>query len=254
VWTTLAHEASWALLLTRTNPDVPKHQGLSYFVMDMASPGVDVRPLFQMTGDAEFNEVWLTDVSIPDTNMLGAPGDGWKVSLTTLMNERATLGGGSGGKGGGPIRTLMRVWEERREGLSASQRAVMRDNVADLWIRSEALRLNNQRAKELAATGQAGPGFSIGKLMSGELNQQIFSTCMDLDGSDGMLRAEGYPMRRIEGKPKNGSVTTQFLRSRANTIEGGTSEIQRNILGEKVLGLPPDIRVDKGVPWRDLAK
>jgi len=254
VWTTLAHKARYALLLTRTDPDVPKHAGLSYFVMDMQSPGVEVRPLFQITGDAEFNEVFLTDVRVPNTNMLGAPGDGWKVTATTLMNERAMLGGGSGGKGGGPVRTLMRVWESRRDAMPAVERAVMRDRVTELWIRAEVLRLNNQRAKELATTDKAGPGFSIGKLMSGELNQEIFSTCLSLEGGDGLLLTEGYPLVRTEKSPSNGSVGTQFLRSRANTIEGGTSEIQRNILGEKVLGLPADIRVDKGVPWRELPR
>jgi alkylation response protein AidB-like acyl-CoA dehydrogenase len=254
VWTTLAHKASWAMLLTRTDPDVPKHAGLSYFLMDMRSPGVEVRPLYQLTGDAEFNEVFLTDVRVPHANMLGAPGDGWKVTTTTLMNERVTLGGGSGGKGGGPIRTLVRVWQQRRDGLPPAQRAVMRDKVAELWIRAEVLRVNNQRAKETASRGQVGPGFSVGKLMSGELNQEIFSLCLDLQGTDGMLHEDGYPMQRIDKPPTNGSVATQFLRSRAGTIEGGTSEIQRNILGERVLGLPPDIRVDKDVPWRDLPR
>lgn len=254
VWTTLAHRASWAMLLTRTDPDVPKHAGLSYFLMDMRSPGVEVRPLYQLTGDAEFNEVFLTDVRVPHANMLGAPGDGWKVATTTLMNERAALGGGSGGKGGGPIRTLVKVWQQRRDQLPPAQRAVLRDKVADLWIRAEVLRINSQRAKEAASRGQAGPGFSIGKLMSSELNQEIFALCMDLQDADSMLNEDGYPMQRIEKPPTNGSVGTQFLRSRSNTIEGGTSEIQRNILGERVLGLPPDIRVDKDVPWRDLVR
>jgi alkylation response protein AidB-like acyl-CoA dehydrogenase len=254
VWTTLAHKASWAMLLTRTDPDVPKHQGLSYFIMDLASPGVDIRPLYQLTGDAEFNEVFLTDVRVPDANMLGKPGDGWKVTTTTLMNERVTLGGGSGGKGGGPIRTLIRTWESHRDALTAAERAVMRDKVANLWVQAEVLRLNNKRSKELAATGKAGPGFSVGKLMSGELNQDIFTTAVDLLGADGMVHPEGYPMRRTDKPPSNGSVSAQYLRSRSNTIEGGTSEIQRNILGEKILGLPAEPRADKGVPWRDLVK
>jgi alkylation response protein AidB-like acyl-CoA dehydrogenase len=254
VWTTLAHKARWAMLLTRTDPDVPKHKGLSYFLLDMTSPGVTVRPLFQMTGDAEFNEVFLNDVRVPHANMLGVPGDGWKIANTTLMNERAALGGGTGGKGGGPIRTLLRVWESRRGQLPTSERAALRDRVADLWVRAEVLRLSNQRTKELAAAGEPGPGFSIGKLMTGELNQAIFATCVELLGAEGMLHPEGYPMKRHEGRPTNGSITAQLLRSRANTIEGGTSEIQRNILGEKILGLPSDIRVDKGIPWRDLPK
>jgi alkylation response protein AidB-like acyl-CoA dehydrogenase len=254
VWTTLAHKASWAMLLTRTDPDAPKHRGLSYFVMDMNSPGVEVRPLYQLTGDAEFNEVLLSDVRVPNANMLGAPGEGWKVTTTTLMNERVTLGGGAGGKGGGPVRTLIRVWNQCRDDLADAERVVLRDKVADLWIQAEVLRLNNQRSKALASTGKPGPGFSIGKLMSGELNQHIFETCVELLGPGGMLHEEGYPMERNDKPPSNGSVTAQFLRSRANTIEGGTSEIQRNILGEKMLGLPSEPRLDKYVPWRELPK
>src|SRR6185369_13151660 len=143
VWTTLAHLSRFGMLLTRTNPDVPKHKGLSYFVLDLQSPGVEVRPLFQITGEAEFNEVFLTDVRVPHENMLGAEGEGWRVATTTLMNERVALGGGGGGKGGGPIRSLVNVWERVRDELSPSQRSVHRDRVADLWAQAEILRLTN---------------------------------------------------------------------------------------------------------------
>ena len=248
VWTTLAHVARFGMLLTRTNPDVPKHAGLSYFILDMASPGVEIRPLFQITGQAEFNEVFLADVRVPSSNMLGRPGDGWKVAMATLMNERVTLGGGSAGRGAGPIRTLMRAWSERSPGLTEPRFSVLRDEVTDLWIKAEVLRLTNQRSKDLAATGQPGPGGSIGKLMSGQLNQSIFSTCFTLEGAVGLLHPGGYPMKRTESATKNGSIVSQMLRSRAATIEGGTTEIQRNIIGERILGLPGDIRVDKDVP------
>ncbi len=254
VWTTLAHVSNYGMLLTRTNPEVPKHKGLSYFILDMHAEGVEVRPLFQITGEAEFNEVFLNDVRIPDAHRLGAEGDGWRVAITTLMNERVALGGGSAGKGGGPIRALVDVWAERRDDLADSTRRVMRDRVADLWIRAEVLRLTNQRARELARTGDAGPGGSVGKLFSAELNQRIFETCMDLEGADGMLHARGYPMVRSEDMGGPPSVTGQFLRSRANTIEGGTSEIMRNILGERVLGLPGDVRVDKELPWSEIPR
>ena len=253
VWTTLAHVAKFAMLLVRTNPDVPKHAGLSYFIMEMNSPGVEVRPLFQMTGEAEFNEVFLTDVRIPAYNMVGGPGDGWRVATATLMNERVTLGGGSGGKGGGPIRSLMRTWNEHRDELPPHQFAVLRDKVSDLWIRAEVLRLTNQRSRDVAASGQPGPGGSVGKLMSGQLNQLIFSTCLDIQGTDSLIYPEGYPMVRTDSS-RNGSVVRQFLRSRAGTIEGGTTEIQKNIIGERVLGLPGDLRVDKNIPWRDLER
>ena len=254
VWTTLAHLSNYGMLLTRTNPDTPKHKGLSYFILDMHSPGVEVRPLYQITGEAEFNEVFLTDVRIADNQRLGDEGDGWRVAITTLMNERVALGGGSGGKGGGPVRTLINLWNTKKDELGEHDRKVMRDQVADLWIRAEILRLTNQRAKVLAKSGDAGPGGSVGKLFSAELNQKIFEACMSLEGAEGMLHPAGYPMVRSEEAHGSSSVSGQFLRSRANTIEGGTSEIMRNILGERVLGLPGDVRVDKDVAWSEIPR
>ena len=254
VWTTLAHLSNYGMLLTRTNPDTPKHKGLSYFILDMHSPGVEVRPLYQITGEAEFNEVFLTDVRIADNQRLGDEGDGWRVAITTLMNERVALGGGSGGKGGGPIRTLINLWNTKKDELGEHDRKIMRDQVADLWIKAEILRLTNQRAKVLAKSGDAGPGGSVGKLFSAELNQKIFETCMSLEGAEGMLHPAGYPMVRSEEAHGSSFVSGQFLRSRANTIEGGTSEIMRNILGERVLGLPGDVRVDKDVAWSEIPR
>ena len=254
VWTTLAHLSNYGMLLTRTNPDTPKHKGLSYFILDMHADGVEVRPLYQITGEAEFNEVFLTDVRIADNQPLGDEGDGWRVAITTLMNERVALGGGSGGKGGGPIRTLINLWSTKKDELGEHDRKVMRDQVADLWIKAEILRLTNQRAKVLAKSGDAGPGGSVGKLFSAELNQKIFETCMSLEGAEGMLHPAGYPMVRSEEAHGSSLVSGQFLRSRANTIEGGTSEIMRNILGERVLGLPGDVRVDKDVAWSEIPR
>ncbi|HJM27547.1 MAG: acyl-CoA dehydrogenase family protein [Acidimicrobiales bacterium] len=254
VWTTLAHLSNFGMLLTRTNPEAPKHKGLSYFILDMHAAGVDVRPLYQITGEAEFNEVFLTDVRVPDDQRLGDEGDGWRVAITTLMNERVALGGGSGGKGGGPIRTLMNIWESKKDDLSKVERKIFRDRVAELWGRAEILRLTNQRAKALAKSGDAGPGGSIGKLFSAELNLEIYELCINLEGADGMLHPNGYPMIRSDEAYNAGSISGQFLRSRANTIEGGTSEIMRNILGERVLGLPGDVRVDKEVPWSEIPR
>ena len=254
VWTTLAHLSNYGMLLTRTNPDTPKHKGLSYFILDMHADGVEVRPLYQITGEAEFNEVFLTDVRIADNQRLGDEGDGWRVAITTLMNERVALGGGSGGKGGGPIRTLMNLWNTKKDELGEHDRKVMRDQVADLWIKAEILRLTNQRAKVMAKSGDAGPGGSVGKLFSAELNQKIFETCMSLEGAEGTLHPAGYPMVRSEEAHGSSLVSGQFLRSRANTIEGGTSEIMRNILGERVLGLPGDVRVDKDVAWSEIPR
>ncbi|MEE9414837.1 MAG: acyl-CoA dehydrogenase family protein [Acidimicrobiales bacterium] len=254
VWTTLAHVSNYGMLLTRTNPDAPKHKGLSYFILDMHAPGVEVLPLYQITGEAEFNEVFLTEVRIADHQRLGAEGDGWRVAITTLMNERVALGGGSGGKGGGPIRSLIDLWDSTKDGLDDAARAVMRDRVADLWIRSEVLRLTNQRAKVLAKAGVAGPEGSVGKLMSAEINLEIHETNMDLMGAKAMIHTPGYPMSRSDQGHGTDELTRQFLRSRANTIEGGTSEIMRNILGERVLGLPGDVRVDKGINWSEIPK
>ena len=254
VWTTLAHISRYGMLLTRTNPEVPKHKGLSYFILDMEAEGVETRPLYQITGEAEFNEVFLTDVRINDDQRLGDEGDGWRVAITTLMNERVALGGGSGGKGGGPIRSLIDMWNLRKDDLDPEAYAVMRDKVAGLWSEAEILRLTNQRAKAEAKSNTAGPAGSIGKLWSAEMNQRIYETTLELEGADAMLHEAGYPMVRPEAAMSGMSASGLFLRSRANTIEGGTSEIMRNILGERVLGLPGDVRVDKDVPWSEVPR
>ena len=250
VWTTLAHLSNFGMLLTRTDPDVPKHKGLSYFVLDMHAPGVDVRPLYQMTGEAEFNEVFLTDVRIPDCERLGEEGEGWRVATTTLTNERVALAGGPAPRGSGPIADLVSLWTGRRDELAGAERAAWRDRVAGLWIDAEVVRLTNTRAKEAAVGGNPGPEGSVAKLAAAELNQRIQLAVVDLQGAAGLLHEPGYPMTRSAG-----SVTTssgRFLRSRANTIEGGTSEIMRNILGERMLGLPGDVRVDKDLPWSQI--
>jgi alkylation response protein AidB-like acyl-CoA dehydrogenase len=253
VWTTLAHVARRGLLLARTDPDVPKHLGLSYFVVDMQAPGVEVRPLHQLTGEAEFNEVFLTDVRIPSADMLGSEGDGWRVATATLMNERMALSGGGRERGTGPIRHLLDVWDQVAPAMDGGRRASERSRVAALWIRAEVARLTGQRAKQAARAGQPGPEGSIGKLASAELTQDIYEAAVDLLGPLGMVHAPGYP-RSEERTPYQMSVTGRFLRSRANTIEGGTSEIMRNILGERVLGLPADIRADADMAWADIPR
>ena len=252
VWTTLSHTSNFGMLLTRTNPDVPKHKGLSYFVLDMHAPGVEVRPLFQMTGEAEFNEVFLTDVRIDDSFRLGDEGDGWRVAITTLMNERVALAGGPAPRGSGPIGDLLKLWEERKEELSPVERAIWRDRVMGLWIDAEIVRLTNARAKAAAVGGSPGPEGSVGKLASAEFSKRVNSAIVDLEGAAGMLHEPGYPMTRSSAAMS--TRTGRFLRSRANTIEGGTSEIMRNILGERVLGLPGDVRVDTDVPWTDIPR
>ncbi|WP_376767241.1 acyl-CoA dehydrogenase family protein [Gordonia asplenii] len=250
VWTTLAHCARWALLLARTDPDAPKHKGLTYFVVDMHASGVQTRPLRQMTGQAEFNEVFLSDVRIPDAHRLGAVGAGWRVAMTTLMNERSSIGASGSRRGDGTISDAVALWAQRPDRRSP----VRRDRLTQLWLRSEAQRLTAQRAHATATAQGPGPEGSIGKLVGAELNQRVYEFCLDLLGPDGTLY-DDYTMRHIGPADSNTGATVQerFLRSRANTIEGGTSEVLRNILGERVLGLPGDPRVDSG-PWREVPR
>jgi alkylation response protein AidB-like acyl-CoA dehydrogenase len=254
VWTSVAHHARYGMLLVRTNPEVPKHKGLSYFILDMQSPGVEIRPLFQITGDAEFNEVFFTDVRLPAENLLGEVGDGWRVATTTLMNERVALGGSTADRGVGNISVLVKTWKERQNNFGESERKVLRDRVAKLWIEAEVIRLTTIRARSTATTGNPGPEGSVGKLASAELNIRLWNLAMELLGPDGMIHEPGYPLARVEGRGEreNYTLSKSFLRSRANTIEGGTSEIMRNILGERVLGLPGEPRVDKDLPWKNI--
>jgi len=255
VWTTLAHVSRWGMLVARTDPDQPKHKGLTYFLLDMESEGVDVRPLHQITGEAEFNEIFLTDVRIPHDRVFSEVGNGWAVAVTTLMNERVALGGGVPKKGSGPIGDLVDLWGETRDSLDPVTRTVMRDRVTDLWSQAEALRLTNWRAREASKSGNPGPEGSVTKMMSAEMNQRIYETCMDLLGADGMVYEAGYERKRPTGFRGPGiHPRYAFLRSRANTIEGGTSEVMRNILGERILGLPGDVRVDKDISWADVPR
>ncbi|HEY1279296.1 MAG TPA: acyl-CoA dehydrogenase family protein [Acidimicrobiales bacterium] len=250
VWTTLAHVSKWGLLVVRTDPDVPKHAGLTAFVVDMHAPGVETRPLRQMTGEAEFNEVYFTDARIPDDERLGNPGDGWRVSLTTLMNERVSIGGTIVPQGSGPIAEAMRIWKS----LPAERKdAATRDELMKLWIEAEVLRLTNIRAGQNRKIGVPGPEGSTGKLAYAEGNKKIYDFCVSLLGADGMLYST-YEMQRPETAMFSDSVQKAFLRARANSIEGGTSEVMRNILGERVLGLPGDVRVDREVAWKDVPR
>jgi alkylation response protein AidB-like acyl-CoA dehydrogenase len=250
VWTSVGHLARWGLLLTRTDPDVPKHKGLSYFVVDMTSPGVEVRPLIQMTGDSEFNEVYLTDVRIPDVNRLGEVGDGWKVALTTLMNERVAIGGMVPPRGGGVIDGALQTWAEYGDGDPA-----VRDELVQWWVETEVLRLTNIRALQTRTAGTPGPDGSIGKMMSAELNKKVWSFTMNLMGMDAALYPEGYRMGHAPQEDlQHRGLQLQFLRVSANSIEGGTTEIMHNILGERVLGLPGDVRVDKDRPWAEVPR
>ena len=249
VWTTLAHIARFGLLVARTDPEVPKHRGLTYFVLDMQAEGVDVRPLRQLTGDAEFNEVYMNDVRVPDDHRLGGEGEGWRVSMTTLMNERVAIGGGRAKRGSGAIALAVDVWKS-----TGCDDPVQRDHLMKLWVAAEVNRLTNMRAGQLARAGTPGPEGSVGKLAFAELNQAISELCVDLMGAEGQLYTDYESPRRESVGFFTGDPRYFFLRARANSIEGGTSEVLRNILGERVLGLPGEPRTDKDLPWRDVPR
>ena len=255
VWTTLAHISSYGLIIARTNPDVPKHRGMTAFLVDMHAPGVEVRPLFQITGEAEFNEVFFTDVRMPDTARLGGEGEGWSVALTTLMNERVSIGGAVGRRNSGPIAEALKIWKERWQGDTSPHALALRDRLMSSYIRMETLNMTNARAAATRKAGTPGPEGSVAKLAFAEENKRVYDLCMDLLGSDAMLFPAGYPMVRPDlvgmGSP---DVHKMFLRVRANSIEGGTSEVMRNILGERVLGLPGDVRTDKELPWKEVPR
>jgi alkylation response protein AidB-like acyl-CoA dehydrogenase len=259
VWTTLAHIARWGMLLARTNPDLPKHRGLSYFVLDMHAPGVEVRPLVQITGDAEFNEVFLENARVPDSLRVGPEGEGWRVAITTLMNERVSLSGAGSlagdAVGGSPIQALINRHQPTRDPLA-------RQRLAQLYIEGRLIRLNNQRAADKRKSGaEAGPEGSITKLMQAEFNQRLQKLAVDLEGVGGVgweptgaARPEG-PLAYIGGMGDDRpTIARGFLRAQANTIEGGTSNVMRNILGERVLGLPKEPDNSRELPWKDVPR
>ncbi len=258
VWTSLAHVSKWGMLLARSNPDVPKHEGMSYFLLDMQSPGVEVRPLHQITGEAEFNEVFLTDVHIPADRLMGQEGKGWQVAITTLMNERSAIGGTASRRGSGSIGILLDLWRARdRKRLSPESEVILRERVVRLYIESELQRTTSQRARAAQKAGNPGPEGSVAKLSQAETNKRIFECAMDVIGADALLYEAGYTRRRPYGEARASKLAIakyQFLRSRANSIEGGTSEVMRNILGERVLGLPGEPRLDKDAPWKDIPR
>ena len=249
VWTTLGHIARFGLLVARSDPDLPKHLGLTYFICDMRAEGVDVRPLRQLTGDAEFNEVYLSDVRLSDDLRLGGEGEGWRVAMTTLMNERVSIGGGRAKRGSGAIGVAVDVWRS-----TVRDDPARRDRLMKLWVAAEVNRLTNIRAGQMRRTGTPGPEGSVAKLTFAELNQAISELCVDLMGAEGQLYPDYDNPRRDAVGFWTGDPRYFFLRARANSIEGGTSEVLRNVLGERVLGLPGEPRTDKDLPWRDVPR
>jgi alkylation response protein AidB-like acyl-CoA dehydrogenase len=247
VWTTIAQFARFGMLLARTDTEVPKHEGLTYFILDMKFPGVDVRPLKQLTGSSEFNEVFLSDVRIPDANRVGAVGDGWRCARTTLMNERVALAGISldpvsftGGVRRDP-------WQAYIEGIPNRADPVVRQHLAQLYIESEVKEITAFRANSARLRGQQpGPEGAVNKVFNAEYNQRRSNFAVDANGVDAIAWVPGDTHAEARAHT--------FLRARANTIEGGTSEVLRNQVAERILGLPRDTEVDKDVPWADVRR
>ena len=221
VWTTFAHQAKWCMLVARSDPDAPKHQGLTYFLMDMEQDAVQVRPLRQITGEPEFNEIFIEEAKIPDENVVGGVGNGWAVAITTLMHERAGLGAASAASVRIALGQLVELAKER--GLEDDP--LVRQRIAQLHIEIEALRLNSWRGlSQLMKNGVPGPEGSLPKWQWADANQSLTELAVELQGEEGPLRDSEW--------------TYRFLRARANSIEGGTTEILKNIVAERVLGLP----------------
>ncbi|HLY81546.1 MAG TPA: acyl-CoA dehydrogenase family protein, partial [Acidimicrobiales bacterium] len=250
VWTTWAHLAGWAVLLARTDPDAAKRRGITYFLIDLRQPGVEVRPLRHLGGEVEFNEVFLDGARVPDSQRVGVAGDGWRVANATLSGERQMVAGsGSGGVdriGGSGCDHLLRLARE----TGAMAEPTVRQRIMGVYVEERIRDWTNQRVRATVRSGRApGPESSIGKVHQGELNQRVQLLATDLLG----IKATGYPA--TDGYAASLPYEVKgMLRSRANTIEGGTTEVNKNILGERVLGLPrePDPWFD--APWRDIPR
>lgn len=248
VWTTLAHVSRWGLLCARTDPDAPKHAGLTCFVVDMRAPGVRVEPIRQITGDAEFNEVILTDVRLPAGAVIGEVGAGWQVILSVLAHERESFADEPLERGGGAIAEASRLWAER-----GGDHPELRDSYVQLWIRSEAVRLASLEAAAASRDGQPSPAWSALKVLRCELDQEIYDLCVTLLGIDGLLYPSyemRQPSRMDEMAGYGGDIRRQYLFSLCHTIAGGTSEIQRTIIADRVLRLPREPQPDRDMSWR----
>jgi acyl-CoA dehydrogenase len=244
IWTTGAQFSDYGLLLTRTDPNVPKHKGLTAFYLSMKSPGVEVRPIKQASGGSGFNQIFFTDVKIPDSQRLGDVGQGWTVALTTLMHERLAVGGGQGG--GLDVRELMQLARSLElEDGPAIKNAAVREKIADWYVKSAGLRYTTMRTMTALSRGQQpGPEASIAKIVVASKLQDLSAFAMELEGEAGILSGESAPMH---GLFQGGWLSSPGLR-----IAGGTDEILRNIIAERVLGLPQDVRVDKDVPFNKI--
>jgi alkylation response protein AidB-like acyl-CoA dehydrogenase len=239
VWTSGAHFSDWGILLTRTDPDQPKHRGITYFLLDMRTPGIEIRPLRQITGTAHFNEVFLTGVRIPHANVLGEVNGGWSVAMTTLANERTFMGGHTRALGYRDLFALAHAND-------VADDPIVRQGLAASFTRAELARYLNLRTRTMSARGlPPGPEVSVAKLAAAWNLKRNAELALSIEGAAGML---------MDGDaPSGGAWQLSFLGAPAIRIAGGSDEIQRNVIGERVLGLPVEPRVDKGIPFRELA-
>ena len=244
IWTSGAHYSDYGILVVRTDPNVAKHKGLSYFFLDMKSPGVEIKPIKQLTGGAGFNEVYFTDVRIPDSQRLGEVGQGWQVALTTLMNERAAIGGGGGGVN---VDLAYKIASEVMiDGKTATQDSAVRAKLANWYVQESGLKFTGYRSMTALSKGTTpGPENLIGKLVGAPKNQEMASFCMDLMEMNGAIWDE-------ELSKEAGLVQMSYMGSPGLRIAGGTDEIMANIIAERVLGLPQEPRMDKGMPFTDV--
>ncbi|HET6565116.1 MAG TPA: acyl-CoA dehydrogenase family protein, partial [Xanthomonadales bacterium] len=240
IWTSFAHLADFAILLARTDPEVPKHQGLTYFVLDMKAPGVEVRPIRLVSGESGLNEVFLTNVRVPDSHRVGPEGQGWKVALTTLMNERLAVGTGYPTHFEDVMELACNLHDEDGPLI---ERGDIRDRLADWFVRANALKYTGFRLFSSLSRGESpGPEASLGKLVLGRGRQEMGWLALEmLDASGVILDSENAPLAA--------ALQEAYFASIGDRIAGGTEEIMLNIIGERVLGLPPEIRVDKDVPF-----
>jgi alkylation response protein AidB-like acyl-CoA dehydrogenase len=243
VWTSGAHYSDFGLLLTRTDPDVPKHKGMTMFWIDMKDPAVECRPIHQMSGASNFNEVYFTDLRVKDSQRIGAVGDGWRVSLVTLMNERLAIGGAAGGG----HRTIFKLAQDISTLAGpATKDAALREKIADWFVQAEGLKYTRYRTQTALSRGQTpGPESSIGKVVSAALMQDMANTALELEDQFGIISDP-------QMAPLAASFQTALMGAPGMRIAGGTDEILRNIIAERVLGLPQDVRLDKDVAFKDI--
>ena len=244
IWTSGAHYSDYGVIVVRTDPTVPKHKGLSYFYIDMKAPGVEIKPIKQLTGDSDFNEVYFTDVRVSDSQRLGEVGQGWQVSLTTLMNERAAIGGSFGQM---DVSLAMSVAAEVEiDGRPALEDAAVRARIADWYVQEAGLKYTGYRSLTALSRGALpGPENSIGKLVGAPKMQAMSSYLMDLLGASGAIADEALAV-------KAGIIQRAYMGAPGLRIAGGTDEIMANIIAERVLGLPQEPRLDKGIPFNEV--